>query len=667
MSSDAPLRLCALPPHVAPRYAGLWRDAQGCVVGSQGLLLLHGRQRLHAFLAAFSHLADLAHGVQLEAHPGNLFLVMLHSPGEWGFRGGLRPPLAPPLAAQSSGGGLRPPLAPPLAAAHAALVAARLTLARARLFVGDGQIFVPYADPAAPYGYDVEGVPCASERLILQPDDPPLPLPPRPADLLEALLQVALVGGQTEHFIGKPQVSYRDATDGPHPPTPSPTLWERGRRRRDSWLSNAVLAESIALLTDRRIAPLIVGYLLRHGLRYAVRWLTWQQAEQYHEDTTDQLQPIVGARRRRAPTVGEAALFDLAASDEDQAVPDFVCDFLRRLPHTTLLADALEAASLTHEPARRVLLPLDQQTPLYLPHVQELLPPHCLLIHGGPAWGYALLANPAPRTRMHEISRARLSAPASVKLSAPPAAPFQLPLALYADGPRHGPIHGLLLDAAALIRLQRMVCRLPAPLFAQCQIAIGDGAALLLATMGEVSGLPLGQALVRANPDHLLLPRGMRLRPTLPAELLVPALGLDAAQITVLTPTGRYEVEQKAFVPLSNLLALDAAPPTQSIRMRAIPMPAVDLSGIEMRPNQPQPPVVVAPPPSATQAKRGILERLRPVLPNISPFSGDFASELRRRAAELEQQGDYELAAAFYSYLKDDQRAAVCYQRLLVE
>ena len=62
--------------------------------------------------------------------------------------------------------------------------------------------------------------------------------------------------------------------------------------------------------------------------------------------------------------------------------------------------------------------------------------------------------------------------------------------------------------------------------------------------------------------------------------------------------------------------------------------------------------------------KRGLLERLLGSQPDAGQTGGDFKSQLRRRAAELEQQGAYEHAAAFYSYLGDEPRAAACYQRL---
>lgn len=631
MSSEHLLHLRALQAHEAPRSAGLVRDAQGLISGPQALVLLHGRPRMHAFLAAFSHVATLDAGVQLEAHPTDLFLVTLHAPAD-----GLTPTRC-------------------YTAAQAALHAARLSPARAQLYVGDGHCFVPYAHPAAPHGYAVVGTPPVDQRVLLQPDRPPLCLPVRPADLLEALLQVPLHSARerkgTQHngaaFASLPQrgrgaalsLSKGDGGEG-----------HLGHSKHLATLSrsDALFAlktdppQLLGLLTDRRATALIAGYLQRHGLRYALRFLTWHQAHQ-----------------SRA-----VALFDIIAHDDQRPVPAFVCDFMRRLPHTTLLADALEPASLEHEPARRVLLPVGQQTPLYLPHVQELLPPHCLLINAGAAWGYALMTAPAPRTGMQQISQAQINPAASATLSPEPARQLQLPLALYPTAVGHSPIHALLLDEAALARLQRMVRRLPAPLFAQSRIALGDKLALLLADDGAVlSGMPLGQALVRANPSNLLLPRGMRLLPALPPDLLVPALGLQAHQVTILTPTRRYEVANAALQPLSSLLSFRAPKPTQAIQVRVVPMPPLDLSGLDMRPQQP--PVYVSPPASPAQAKRGLLARLRPLLPSEAPFGGDFASELRRRALVLEQAGDYELAAAFYSYLQDDQRAAICYQRII--
>ncbi|PDW01543.1 hypothetical protein [Candidatus Viridilinea mediisalina] len=619
MSSEHTLHLRALQAHEAPRSAALSRDAQGLISGPQGLVLLQGRSRLHAFLAAFSHVAALDTGVQLEAHPADQFIVTLHPPAD-----GFAPTRYYP-------------------AAQAALQAARLSPARAQLYVGDGHCFVPYAHPAAPHGYDALGPPPAAQRVLLQPDRPPLFLPVRPADLLEALLQVPLYATTERKGTQSNSVAF-----APLPQRGS------GAARLVS-LSNQSLSKGVGgegqfgysplgLLTDRRATALIAGYLQRHGLRYALRFLTWHQAQ----------------------TSRDLALFDIIAHDDQRPVPRFVCDFMQRLPHTLLLADALEPASLEHEPARRVLLPLGQETPLYLPHVQELLPPRCILIQTGATWGYALLTAPTPRTRMQQICQAQINFAASATMSSKPSPTLRIPLALYPTAAGPSPVHALLLDEAAIVRIQRMVRRLPAPLLAQIRIALGEKLALLLANDHTViSGIPLGQALVRSNPANLLLPRGMRLLPALPPDLLVSALGLQAHQVTILTPTRRYEVDNEALQPLSSLLSFIAPQPTQAIQVRVVPMPALDLSGLELRPQQP--PVMVSPPEAPAQAKRGLLARLRPLLPSEAPFNGDFASELRRRARALEEAGDYELAAAFYSYLQDDQRAAVCYQRIIAQ
>jgi len=573
---SAPPVLRALEPGAAPRAAGLSRDERGFVVGQQGAVAVQGVRRLAAFLAALSQVADLARGVALEAHADGLFLVILTAADQG----------VPPSQRYDS--------------VQGALAAARLSAGRARLFVGGEGVFVPYADPAAPHGYDADGAPPAQGRVLLRPSEAPLLLAERPASLLETLLHVPLQ------------------------PAPQPS------------------ATTLSLLTDRRMAALVAGYVQRHGLAYAVRFLSW----------------------RRGERAVEAALFDIVTADAVRPVPGFVCDFLRRLPHTTLLSDALEPADLESEPARRLLLPQGRRTSLHLPHVQELLPPRSLLIIAEAPWGAALIVAPAPRTSMLRLTEATFSAPAAAGLSAGPAGRLQLRLELRRDGPARGPVHGLLLDAAALVRLQRMVRRLPAPLFARARIALGDGVALVLAADdGELTGLPLGQPMARAEPPALLLPRGMRLLPALPQDLLIPALGLRPEILTVLTPTSRYDVDLAALQPLSSLLTLDPPAQTGAITVRPATLPPLDLSDLEELP-KPQPPAQTPSEPLPEKEKRSLLERLLGSQPAGGQMSGDFQTELRRRADELEQRGDYEQAAAFFSYLRDEPRAAACYQRL---
>jgi hypothetical protein len=542
-------------------------------------VLLQGVRRLNAFLAALSQAVDLAHDVALEVHSDEVFAVLL---------------TPPPTGA---------PLSQFYDAIQSALAAARLSTTRAQLFVGAG-LFVPYADPAAPDGYDAIGAAPPGVRLALRPDAQPIALETQPDALRDALLAVPLL------------------------PAPEP---------------QAIL---LSLITDRRMAALIAGYVQRHGLAYAVRFLRWQ----------------------RGATTVEAALFDIVTADTVRPVPGFVIDFLRRLPATTLLSDALEPADLESEPPRRVLLAWGRRTALHLPHIQELLPANCLLISAGPPWGAALIAAPPARTTMQRLTRAAVSAPATIEVSGKPPEQLQLRLELRRNGVARGPIHALLLDAAGIARLQRIVQRLPMALFAQARVALGDGVALVLAAPdGELIGLPLGMPLARAEPPTLLLPRGMRLLPALPQDLLVPALGLQPDRITVLTGTSRYDIAPDALQPLGTLLSLDSPAQTGMITLRPSTLPPLDLSDLEELPTPPPPRVQAetAPPaPLPEKAKRTLLERLLGSQPGETPASGDFQTELRKRATELEQRGELELAAAFYTYLRDAQRAAACYQRL---
>ncbi|NTW03395.1 MAG: hypothetical protein HGA19_19320 [Oscillochloris sp.] len=493
-------------------------------------------------------------------------------------------------------------------AIHDALSAAHLSTACAQLYTGDGQIFVPYTDNAAPHGYDAEGsAPHTGRALLSRTTTSLLPLL-HPTPLLNALLQVPLL-----------------------PSTPS-------------------LPTTLVVLTDRRLAALVASYVQRHGLAYGVRFLTWH----------------------RGTTQAEVALFDIVSASEVRPVPNFVCDFLRRLPRTALFSDVLASVDLEHEPPRRILAAWGNRPQIYTPHIQELLPAKSILVLGGTPWGAGLIEAPPPRTTMQHLTAVENTAPAQVTLSEQPAGQIRMALELRRDDSAHGPTHALLLDSQALIRLQRMVRHLPAPLFTHTHIAFGKSIALLIAAdeQGEIEGVPLGQGLVRAEPPTLLLPRGMRLLPTLPQDLLIAALGIQSDTLTVLTPTSRLDVPLHALQPLSSLLVLDAAAQRSRIEVRPAALPPLDLRDLDDPPapaHPPRPVTATGAPPRPTPSEieqRGLIQRLISGRPTGNQPNAAFEQELRRRAADLEQRGEYELAAAFYTYANDNKRAAACYRRL---
>lgn len=576
--------LRALEPGEAPGYSGLRRDERGLVVGPQGLVAIQGEARLAALLAALSFVADLSAGVTLEAPASELWLVKIDPPEDGA------------------------PRSQHYDAVQGALAAARLSAARARLYTGDGRAFVPYADPAGPHGFEIDGEVPRQGRVLLWPGEASWLPEPQPVPLLDTLLRVPLLRAPAE----------------------APT--------------------TLALLTDRRLAALVGGYVQRHGLAYGVRFLSW----------------------RRAGAAEEVALFDIVSAGEVRPVPGFVCDFLRRLPRTQLLSDAMEPADLESEPPRRVLIAWGRRTPLYLPHVQDLLPQHGIAVLGEAPWGAGMIEEPPPRTTMERLIRVAAPAPARLALSAKPAGALTLRIELLRDGPARGPVHGLLLDQPALTRLRRMVRRLPAPFFAGARIALGDGVALILADEGhEIQGVPLGLPLSRAEPPELLLPRGMRLLPALPQDLLIPTLGLAPETLTVLTPAARYDIAPAALRPLASLLSLDGAVPTSPIEVRPTSLPPLDLTDLEPPPAAPPPASPPAPPPQPAeveprpggQGRGNLFERfLRGRGPGTE--HGSFEDELRRRAEEFEGRGEYELAGAFFAALGDSGRAAACYRRL---
>jgi hypothetical protein len=265
---------------------------------------------------------------------------------------------------------------------------------------------------------------------------------------------------------------------------------------------------------------------------------------------------------------------------------------------------------------------------------------------------------------MHHLSSAHFAAPARAVLSDQPAEHLNLRVALLRADRPHSPVAGVLLDDIGLRRLRRIVRHLPGPLFAHVRVALGEGVALLVASNPQdtIEGLPLGQPLARAEPPELLLPRGLHVRPALPADLLIPALGLQPDMLTVLTPVRRYDVALDALQPLASLLTLDAPAHIQHITLQASTPPPLDLEPVIEH----QEPVIEHRQAEAEHREQGASNREAEAEQQSSAYAASFEEELRQRAARLEQAGDHATAAVFYDYLGDDERAAACYQQVLI-
>lgn len=622
-----------------PRYQGLRRDTRGIIVGDVGIIALTRRTHLTAYLVALSQLLNLTDEIELA-----------RLPDEQGDRDEYLITIAPPHTA-----------APPSLVydnLHDALTTARISPRYATLYVGDGQVFVPYAHPSFPHGCDVQsnsnetGV----HRVLLHPAGSRPIAATQPLSLRDTLLTIP-----------------------PH---------------RTSMTHIPAL---LSVLTDRRLVSLIADYAYRHNLVCNVRYLTW--------DAT-------GKPRN-------AALLDLASAREEQPIPAYVMAFLQGLSHTLLLSDAMEPATRTTEPSRRILVAWEHCSPLYLPHIQNLLPTGSLLILGSETWGNALLSPAPPRYTIQQMSEQTDNRHARAIASEQIPRPLRLNIHMKPQPQPQGDIHARLLDNQDLHRLRRMLSALPESYFRDIQIAIGDDFALLVATepTQTIKGIPLGVACAYAPVPGLLLPRGMHLFPALPSDVLATLLNLPPDTLTVLTPdldtdciarkgtktqkpdkdqtvvsthvsisgmtpTHRYDVPRSTLFPLSRLLEFEVQ--HQHIALPAQPVTSAEHA--EQSPvitTEPPEPVAHAPAMPATtpatspsgtsdeQPSGGLWGRVRKGITRTIPpvrdggGSASFDDELRKRARLLEQSGAYDIAAAFYTYLRDDKRAAVCYRRLL--
>ncbi|NJP05818.1 MAG: hypothetical protein HC837_09455 [Chloroflexaceae bacterium] len=603
-----PPALHALHPGEQPYLPGLYRDKRGIVVGTHGLVVMQNLRHRAAFLASLSHVVDLARGFQVEQptapgrHRHGILLITC------------RPPDAddPPSFFYD--------------VIDSAIAGARLSESRAQLYIGNGQVFVPYHDHDAPYGYDVQGQPEPEGRVILRPQGIWMLPEPQPEPLLDALLTVPLQ---------------------PAPQVPQATM--------------------VTVLADRRMVVLIADYVQRHGLAYTVRFVSWKRHDQHI--------PV--------------ALFDIIDAHEVRPIPAFVIDFLQRFPYTTLLHDALAPATLEQEPLRRMLITYGHRTPLYLPHIQHVLPPRSLLILSEQPWGPALIDRLPPRQPMQHLTNVTIAVTSQVSIDNQSLdhVPIERHITLVRDrAATNLPIHGLLLDQTALHRLHRLVRVLPVAFFQQLQIASNGHVAVLIAPDSHrgIDTMPLGQALIRTNLDGLLLPRGWSLHPTLPPDLLVPALAIKPDTLTILTRHEQYHVLRTSLQPLGAWLHFQ--PPAWQHTMTIQPVDLPALVWHELATTQPThsatTPDQDAPSPSPdgipatdegatpqrSQRKRRWLLGSRDNHHTRSDTTAEtlpFTDELRQRARQLEQSGAYEIAAAFYAYLKDDRRAASCYRRLI--
>lgn len=616
-----------------PRYQGLRRDTRGTIVGDVGIISLTRRTHLTAYLVALSQLLNLTDEIELAC------LLSEHGDRDEYFI--TVAPLhtaAPPSLVYDS--------------LHDALTTARISPRHATLYVGDGRFFVSYAHPSFPHGCDVQSNSneTGAQRMLLHPAGSRAIAATQPLSLRDTLLTIP------PHRTSTPQ---------------SPAL--------------------LSVLTDRRLVPLIADYAYRHNLVCNMRYLTW--------DATGK--PL------------NAALLDLASVREEQPIPAFVMAFLQGLSHTLLLTDAMEPATLTTEPSRRILVAWEHRSPLYLPHIQNLLPTGSLLILGSKTWGNALLSPAPPRYTMQQTSEQADNRQARAVASDQIPAPFRLNIQMQPQPQPNGDIHALLLDDHDMHRLRRMLSALPESYFRDIQIAVGDGFALLVAAepTQTIKGIPLGVACAYAPVPGLLLPRSMQLLPALPSDVLATLLNLPPDTLTVLThhpveclnhkecedqtvgqhdvydsavlgsaPTHRYDVPRSTLFPLSRLLecevqhqhtALPAQPATSAGQTA---QSLANTSTAELpEPVAPAPVTPAAHPSGASdeQPSGGLWGKVRKgitrTIPPVRDGGGNasFDDELRKRARMLEQSGAYDIAAAFYTYLRDDKRAAACYRRLL--
>ncbi len=485
-------------------------------------------------------------------------------------------------------------------------------LVEGRFYVGQDNSFVQYRDDAAPHGYDV----------------PDYETP----DGQEEWLLVAHWGSRLLEAANFAETALADFCRGV---SPQPSLV-------------ASPPEQVYALAPPVLYPILARYFRAHHLRYSLARLQSPQ--------------------------GELILFEIGPrpnAPTGRTVPNFILDYLTRLPRVALLALAHQSGN------RRILLQWRHRYPLRPEHIAGAFEADDMLL---------LIAEPYSNLRLHpapqffdgdQLMDVFTPRPASLDLT-PQATvgipELELPVLLRPDYGPTPPIAALVLSAQEMAWLRQLLYRMPGDAFGAHTLCQGRKQAVLLGGSRPITGLPFGLPLRRLSDSGLFIPLRSRFVPDLPWPLLRQALEIKDEIYTFITLDYRLDLPASDFTTLSRALVADPNRARVKFKLQtAAALPELPWTAPPARLTKVETPDVLETAPISPEGDwpAGLPSIMpgssRPAFEPASPTPDeealDVGAYLRDQARAYEKAQDFLAAALCYDFLADTNNSGRCYRR----
>lgn len=494
-------------------------------------------------------------------------------------------------------------------------VADATRLVNGRLYIGQDKAFVQYRDDGAPRGYDVFGLktPEKSSELLL----------------------VAHWGSESLPSSGFKELSLHDLCLSVFP-LPS---------RVDQ------VPELVYALVPPPLYPILAKYFHAHRLSYKLACL---------QTSTGTLILFEIGPRPDAPT--------------GQVVPNFILDYLSRLPRVVLLVQAYRTGEIS------VLLQWRHRYPLHLPNVADAFAANEMLLLMADLYPNLSIIPTPQFFEGDQLVDVHLSSTQALRLETLPAsapAALKLEILLRPDNGPTPPIAALILSAQEMAWVRRLLYLLPGEAFRDYTLYQGEELSVLIGKNRPIEGLPFGMPLRRPGDRALFIPLRSRFVPDLPWELLQKVLAFKEKVYTFLTPDYRLDLSESHFVSLSHVLMAEANRPRVDVRMLApsllptltwTPLPGLSAEVTPDAPKEGQP--IGGKILSYIQAAFGEPTKPTPLTTDREPVATaphnaglDENALWREKARACEESKDFLAAAVCYNFLNDVANSARCYRQ----
>ncbi len=386
--------------------------------------------------------------------------------------------------------------------------------------------------------------------------------------------------------------------------------------------------ETVFVHAPPSLYPLIARYFRDHGLAFRAA------------------RSMSGAGR---PTMMLQA-FPRREGGTGSTVPRFVMAWLEGLPRCRVLTSEAEADG------RRFLAAWGWRHPCRAEHVLGAFPESSLVI-GTPREDMGnVVYTPAPLfLEGDDLLNVRADWSRGADISHEPgkhdlalSAPIRL---VPSPGPAP-PTEALILDQRETEWLGRILHRLPAAAFHRHRCCRGRDRTVIIGDHAPIDAIPFGIPLRRHQGTPLFLPMGSRLTPELPWKPLAACLDIREDVYAFLTPDFRLDAPMDGFVPLSKTLVAD--PAIQKVDFQVSPVP--DWAPLAWEEEEKE----EGPSGSDAESPGQGPETFSPPLshPEQAP-----PQDLRARADDLRESGDFLAAAVFFAILNDHRQAAKCFRQ----